>query len=161
MAPTHATSYGRRLMSCFSLPLLACCANSGSEHARVAQTRLPQAHAVTTDCNGRGGKSVARTELFFGLTRPDGSIVSAEEFQRFVDREVTPRFPDGLTLLGGYGQFRNARGITVKEGSKMLILLYAHDHDSHHKIESIRDAYARNFHQESVLRVDDLSCVSY
>lgn len=49
-----------------------------------------------------------RTELYFGTGRPDGSVVSDAEFQQFVDIQVTPRFPDGLTLLAGYGQ-SNAR----------------------------------------------------
>ena len=88
-------------------------------------------------------------------------MVSTEDFQYFVDHEVTPRFPAGLTMLGGNGQFRNENGTTIKEGSKLLILLYAYDRDNSRKIESIRTAYSKAFQQESVLRVDGSSCVSY
>jgi hypothetical protein len=42
-----------------------------------------------------------RTELYFGSGKPDGSSVTEKEFRAFVDKEVTPRFPDGLTLLMG------------------------------------------------------------
>ena len=128
----------------------------------IAQAVGPTANAQAThaECNGWGGKPLARTELFFGLARPNGSTVSAEEFQRFVDREVTPRFPAGLTLLGGNGQFRDASGTTIKENAKLLILLYPYDRSNSGKIESIRMAYTKAFQQESVLRVDGNSCVS-
>lgn len=122
--------------------------------AAAGQTALPE-------CNGWGGKPVARTELFFGMALPDGSMVSGDEFQRFVDQEVAPRFPSGLTLLGGNGQFRDARGATIKEHSKLLILLYPYDRANSRKIEAIRDAYVQTFQQESVLRVDGSSCVSF
>ncbi|HET9224479.1 MAG TPA: DUF3574 domain-containing protein, partial [Roseiflexaceae bacterium] len=39
-----------------------------------------------------------RTELFFGSERPNKPEVSDAEFKQFLDEEVTPRFPDGLTV---------------------------------------------------------------
>jgi hypothetical protein len=103
-----------------------------------------------------------RTELYFGSLRPDGSIVSEKKFQRFIDEEVTPRFPDGLTVLTGIGQFRNAAGIILKERSMVLILLYPLDvADASQIIEEIRAAYKIAFQQESVLRVDSRANVSF
>ncbi|MEW6731553.1 MAG: DUF3574 domain-containing protein, partial [Acidobacteriota bacterium] len=49
------------------------------------------------------GFSFARTELYFGSAKPDGTVVTEAQFQQFVDQVVTPRFPDGLTLLVGLG----------------------------------------------------------
>ena len=105
----------------------------------------------------------ARTELFFGLGKPDGSEVTEAEFQQFLTREVTPRFPDGLTLLSGRGQFKNSNGLIVKEHSKLLILLYplTQANDSSQKVEQIRKAYKTAFQQESVLLTDEQSCVSF
>src|SRR3954463_6899250 len=48
-----------------------------------------------------------RTELYFGTDKPDGAAVTEEEWTRFLAEEVTARFPDGFTVLEGYGQFRN------------------------------------------------------
>lgn len=98
-----------------------------------------------------------RTELFFGSERPNKPEVSAAEFKQFLDEEVTPRFPDGLTLLTGFGQFREANGETVQETSFVLLLLYPKEmaKDSSAKIEEIRTQYITRFEQESVLRVDD------
>jgi hypothetical protein len=102
------------------------------------------------------GERFARTELFFGSAKPDGSEVTTEEFQQFVDEEITPRFPDGLTLLTGLGQFRGSSGVIVQERSMLLILLYPAEtrRDSSVKIEQIREAYKKLFQQESVLRAD-------
>ena len=79
-----------------------------------------------------------------------------EEFQQFVDDEITPRFPDGLTLLMGLGQFRGSSGEIVQERSLLLILLYPVEtrQDSSEKIEQLREAYKELFQQESVLRAD-------
>ena len=98
----------------------------------------------------------ARTELFFGTAKPDG-VVTEGEFRAFIDHEVTPRFPDGLTVLDAEGQFRGANGVIVKEHSFVLILLYPVDDfkRSSRKINAIRELYKQQFDQESVLRVDD------
>jgi hypothetical protein len=97
-----------------------------------------------------------RTELFFGTAQPDG-VVSEEEFRMFVDLFVTPRFPEGLTVVEAAGQFTGADGVLVKEDAFVLVLLYPAEtaSESHWKIETIRRLYRKQFQQESVLRVDD------
>ena len=102
------------------------------------------------------GERFARTELFFGSARPDGGAVTEAEFKEFLDQCVTPRFPDGLTLLVGLGQFRGADGVPIEERSTLLILLYPDEarRESSRRIEEIRDAYKQIFQQESVLRAD-------
>lgn len=109
------------------------------------------------------GTLFARTELFFGLSKAKGAEVTDSEFQGFVDREITPRFPDGLTLLVGQGQFKNSSQVIVREPSRLLILLYpmGKGNNNNRKIEEIRAVYKKTFQQESVLRTDDLSCVSF
>jgi hypothetical protein len=102
-----------------------------------------------------GALNFARTELFFGTAKPDG-VVSDAEFFAFLDAEITPRFPDGLTLLKGDGQFRSDEGI-IKEDSFVLILLYPVEdfRESSRRINTIRRLYREAFDQQSVLRVDD------
>jgi Protein of unknown function (DUF3574) len=117
---------------------------------------------VPTTCPAPIGQPWIRTELFFGLSKADGSMIKPKEFQAFLDREVTPRFPDGLTLLTGLGQFKNATGKIIQERSQLLILLYAFDTiDGSKKVEQIRQSYKTAFKQESVLRVDSVACVSF
>jgi hypothetical protein len=98
----------------------------------------------------------ARTELYFGSERP-GRDVSRREFHEFLDAAITPRFPDGLTLLSGHGQFRESDGTIVEESSYVLILFYPYEDRSESSalVEEIRRLYVEQFDQESVLRVDD------
>lgn len=96
-----------------------------------------------------------RSELFFGTATP-GAIVTEEQFLAFLDAEVTPRFPDGLTLFKGHGRFTGVDGRLVKEDPFVVILLHpAEDFAvNDKKIEEIRRLYKTGFLQESVLRVD-------
>ncbi|CAL9381903.1 hypothetical protein SUDANB58_01073 [Streptomyces sp. enrichment culture] len=127
----------------------------------------PTAYA-TLDGDGDGTPSVAaaapargapyaETRLLFGTERSDGEpAVTEEQFTAFVDEEVTPGFPDGLTVRSGRGQWRDASGRIQKERSYELILLYpvARAARSDRRIEEIRRAYEKAFAQESVGRVD-------
>ena len=106
-------------------------------------------------------KSFARTELLFGLSKPNHAAITEGEFQHFIDQNVTPLFPEGLTLLSATGQFKNDHEVVVKEGAKLLLLLYPVNPENHRNVERIRQAYKTMFQQESVLRVDDRSCVSF
>lgn len=105
--------------------------------------------------------AMARLELVFGTTRPGGAPVSEDEWQAFLDEVVTPRFPDGLTVLSGYGQYRAKNGKIVKEGAKLLLVWHLPSGDSEARIEAVRAAYKERFGQESVLRADGLSCVGF
>jgi hypothetical protein len=113
------------------------------------QRRIPEAAR-------QGVLPFVRTELFFGTAKPDG-VVTKAEFKRFVDEEVTKRFPDGLTVLEGDGQFRGSDNVIIKEKSFVLILLYPFDtkQKSSQRIDKIRELYVEKFEQQSVLRVDD------
>jgi hypothetical protein len=114
------------------------------------QRRIPD------EARSGGALPFVRTELFFGTARPD-EAVTEEQFMEFVDAEVTPRFPDGLTVLKGDGQFRSADGVLIKEQSFVLVLLYPYQtlEKSSQRIQRIRALYESHYDQESVLRVDD------
>ena len=124
--------------------------------------------ATTAGANQQTAGAVAshgtlfhRTDLYFGRDRPGGEVTE-EEFSHFMDVEVTKRFPDGLTLLSGQGQWQDESGTVVKEKSKLLILLYPlSDRQADREIEEIRTAYKAQFQQSSVLRVDTLDQVSF
>lgn len=89
-------------------------------------------------------------------------MVTDDEFAQFLTDEVTPRFPDGLTLLKGYGQFRNSTDVIQREDSRLLILFYPPQTvDANKKIQDIRELYKAKFNQESVLRADSYSVISF
>ena len=97
-----------------------------------------------------------RTEVYFGMDKPNGGEVSEKEWDNFLETEVTPLFPKGLTVITGYGQFLDSKNNIERENSRMLILFYTKKERRlvHEKIEKIRAVYKKLFEQESVLRVD-------
>ena len=108
------------------------------------------------------GDPYVRTELFFGTDKP-GPDVTDWQFQQFINKTVTPRFPYGLTVLSGNGQWQEDNGSITKERSKVLILLYPVEEQAEDskKIEEIRDKYKKQFQQSSVGRADSTEQVNF
>ena len=78
----------------------------------------------------------ARTAVWDGA--PNGPPISDEEWAAFVDAEVTPRFPDGLTVLRGPGQWRDRDGVVSREQSHILVIWHAPTSRHETDIEAIR-----------------------
>jgi hypothetical protein len=108
------------------------------------------------------GDTMVRTELFFGTDKP-GPDVTDWQFQQFINKTITPRFPLGLTVLSGNGQWQEDNGSVTRERSKVVVLIYSLDEQQQDskKIEEIRDKYKKQFQQESVLRTDTTEQVSF
>jgi hypothetical protein len=107
-----------------------------------------------------GGKLMARLELLLGARTPRG-VVGPRAWARFLATEVTPRFPAGITVFDGTGQWRGGSRRVTREHSRLLLIWYQPDPSSEARIEAIRAAYKKRFRQDSVLRVDGVSCVSF
>ena len=109
------------------------------------------------------GQEAQRTaQLFFGRNIAGQPGVSEAEFQRFVDQEITPKFPDGLTVMDGGGQWRGDENKLIREASKVvLIVLPNKGHDGLARLDAVRNAYKSRFHQDSVLLVTQAACVSF
>jgi uncharacterized protein DUF3574 len=146
---------------CLALTLVVAALMSPAAFAQyqVAVKAAPQSSAQ--DNAGRQKRFEAspfiRTELYFGRNKPDGAEVSRKDFDEFLTGFVTERFPDGLTVLTGRGQFLDSDGEVERERSVVLILLYpvSARNEKSVKIDEIRDEYKKRFLQQSVLRVDD------
>ncbi|MDT0344975.1 DUF3574 domain-containing protein [Streptomyces litchfieldiae] len=111
-----------------------------------------------------GASAYQETRLLFGTARPGGGeAVTDAEFRSFLGDFVTPRFPDGLTVQEGYGQWRDEHGVIERERSYELVLYYpaGDGGESDREIEEIRAEYLKRFGQESVARVDDRVRVAF
>lgn len=108
-----------------------------------------------------GGQRWVRSEVHFGLARPDGSMITAAEWQAFVDEVVTPRFPAGLSIVDTTGQWRDRQGQVVHEPSKMLVLLHQPGIAIEAAIDEIRRQYCRRFDQEAVMKVTTKARVAF
>ena len=108
-----------------------------------------------------GTEEFIEYQLFMGRSGPEGEIVDDEAWDTFLADTVTPRFPDGLTVLDGRGQWRGSDGLIKKERSKLLVILAQPGDDKTRLIDEISDEYKRRFSQESVLQVMEDTCVSF
>ena len=107
-----------------------------------------------------GGEQWSEYRLFFGRNIGNTEGVSDEDWSAFLADTVTPRFPDGLSVFDGAGQWRGADGAMVRERSKMVLILAPPDTGAIRRINEISEEYKRRFSQESVLRAVTVSCIS-
>jgi hypothetical protein len=108
-----------------------------------------------------GQESMRTAQLFFGQNIGGKPGVSAAEFRKFVDEELTPRFPSGLTVLEGGGQWKGDENKLIREASKVVVLVLPNGIDANLKLNAARKAYKARFNQESVLLVTQPACVDF
>lgn len=94
------------------------------------------------------------TELYFGGTKASGSSISAKEWETFLATEITPRFPEGLTIVDSTGQWRTKAGQQIQEKTKIVIIIHPDTRETQRRIEVIRSLYQQRFGQELVLQVN-------
>lgn len=104
------------------------------------------------------GQSPLRTaQLFLGAKPP--AKVSNSDIRRFVDAEVTPRFPDGVTVVDGGGQWRGDENRLIREAAKVVLIVLPETGDPVGKVEEVRAAYRAKFGQDSVVVLLPPACV--
>jgi hypothetical protein len=124
----------------------------------------PLAILILTGCAGgplgpcrSGLESMVSAELLFGVGQ-----VSDAAWKRFLDSEVTPRFPDGLTVFDTAGQWRDpASSVLTRERSKVVLIVFRDDPQAHERLHAVADAYKRRFNQRSVGIVVKPACASF
>jgi hypothetical protein len=137
------------------LILTIAAALGGCTTTPVAQR--PQAQGVCPS----GQEPMRMAQLFFGRNVGDQPAVSDADFRKFVDEELTPRFPNGLTVLDGGGQWRGPENQLVREASKVVLIVMSRQAEYSRKVEAVRTAYKTRFRQDSVLLLTQDTCVSF
>ncbi len=120
-----------------------------------------QTPAAAPACHGaQRVKQVA--QLLFGRDIGRRIGVSQRAWARFVARELTPRFPDGLTVVDAIGQWRDPLGGgEVREPAKLVEIVLPGRADDDARLDAIVQAYKREFHQHSVGVIVRSACVSF
>ncbi|APG04612.1 hypothetical protein BJI69_12365 [Luteibacter rhizovicinus DSM 16549] len=137
------------------------CATS-PQHGAAAATRS-QATLSGDAVHPDATQGWVRTELYFGLGLADGHDgVDEAAWRTFLDKEVTPRFPSGLTVVDAYGQWQGVNQAKPERlRSKIVILLYADTPTQRASIDAIRSAWKAKTGDQSVLRVTQPADVSF
>jgi hypothetical protein len=113
-------------------------------------------------CAGMPGDAAVTVQLLFGRSLKGGGAIDDAAWRDFLARSVTPRFPDGLTVLEGSGQWRQrATGRIVSEPSTLVEIVTDASAQTFSKLDAIRAEYRARFAQESVGLVVNESCASF
>jgi uncharacterized protein DUF3574 len=95
------------------------------------------------------------SDLYFGIGPADQPGQGREaQWRAFLDEQVTPRFPSGLSVVDAYGQWHNQYAKAIERlHSKILIIAYPDTQENRDKIEAIRVAWKKQTGDQSVLRI--------
>ena len=132
----------------------------------VAQTAGAKPSATLKGDAAHPGHAVrwVDTRLYFGLGPADAPEkgVSEAQWREFLDKEVTPRFPAGLSVMDIYGQWKG-KDETAPERirSKVLIIDYPATAANAAKIQAIRVAWKKKTGDQSVMKVTQAADVSF
>ena len=115
----------------------------------------------TSECED-GGELWMEYQLYMGRGDGDVEVVSDDDWAGFLADIITPRFPDGLSVIDVAGQGTTADGTVEHERTKMLLVLAPPgDEDALNRINEIGTEYKQRFDQNSVLRVVTEACIAF
>ena len=151
---------------CASLALMVVL-SVGAPQAGWAQAAGQKAASATLkgdSAHPAHGQHWVDTRLYFGLGPADAldKGVSEAAWRDFLDNEVTPRFPAGLSVMDLYGQWQGKQETAPERiRSKVLIIDYTATAENAAKIEAIRAAWKQRTGDQSVMKVTEPAEVSF
>jgi hypothetical protein len=154
-----------RVPTTLLVPILAVALAACSAHRVVPTTTATAAPTLSGDRAHPGvTQGWVDAKLYFGLGPADhlDQGISETRWREFLDREVTPRFPTGLSVVDVYGQWQGKKQAEPERlRSKMLVILYPDSQPNRDKIDAIRTAWKQMTGDQSVLRVIEPADVSF
>lgn len=96
-----------------------------------------------------------QTDLYFGQLKPDGGMVSEQQWNEFMDQHISRVFPQGSTVLSATGRwYDTAAQKLISEPSHIVTTIHPQSPKLDRQIDSLRALYKVLHQQQSVLRVD-------
>jgi hypothetical protein len=149
-------------------------ATGGCATAAPAARQAAPAPTATASLQGDAARpdtaaGWVRSELYFGVGEESGAserkqtdAITDAQWRAFLDKQVTPRFPDGLTVFDAYGQwlFRGAAEPN-RLRTKVLVVLHENTPQRRADIEAIRLAWKQATGHQSVLWAQQAVEVSF
>lgn len=150
----------RLLLAALFLAVAGC----ASPPAVSVHTHDPAGSTLQGDASRPAQAQWIRTELYFSLGSLDGKegAVSPARWREFLDKEVTPRFPEGFSVFDAYGQWRDHDAKEPERlSTKVIVIVHENSPQPSSDIEAIRLAYKRLTGDLSVLRLSQPAQVSF
>jgi hypothetical protein len=126
----------------------------------VALLGSPSAFAQTS-CPLPGQKPMQVVHLFFGRSLPGKGEVTERQWDNFTSKVLTPNFPSGFTVYDAKGQWMTGDVVVIRERTKVVIVAVDAGGNVAKSIETVRDAYQKQFHQLSVGVISETSCAAF
>jgi hypothetical protein len=105
---------------------------------------------------------MVETDLYFGQTRPDGSMITETEWQNFRDNQIAKVFKEGCTVIKASGNWLDpVSHKLITEPSYVVINHHKQSAQISQQIDSLAYWYKNMFQQQSVLRVDKKAKVRF
>lgn len=96
-----------------------------------------------------------QTDLYFGQSRPDGTVITEAEWQSFKIEQLSRVFKEGSTTISATGNWYDPeRHTLITEPTYVVVHHYKKSRQKSAQIDSLVNVYKVMFKQQSVLRVD-------
>jgi hypothetical protein len=139
-----------RMISCRTF---ACRTAAATLLAAVLASTAPA--VVAAQDAAAAARNAVQSTLYFGLKSQNGAGVSEQEWAAFLAEVVTPRFPDGLTVVSAYGQGSSpGPDAVLAELTKVLIIVHSDNKRDAEKIAEIKAKYSKQFDQPGVFHTE-------
>jgi hypothetical protein len=98
---------------------------------------------------------MTETDLYFGQSRPDGTMIMISEWNAFAKTDIPRVFKEGSTTISVTGSWYDpVAGKFISEPTYLVRYVYKKSSQASRQIDSLRSWYQQKFRQQSVLRVD-------
>ena len=98
---------------------------------------------------------MVETDLYFGQTRPDGSMITETEWKNFSETQINKVFKEGSTVINVLGSWYDpVSHKIITEPTHVVVYFYKRSAEVSRQIDSLSYWYKNMFQQQSVLRVD-------
>jgi len=102
-----------------------------------------------------GTSRMIETELYFGQTRPNGSMITEAEWNGFKDTHISKVFTLGSTTTRATGSWYDPdTHKLISEPTYVVSYFHKKSPLISRQIDTLRNLYKNMFQQQSILRVD-------
>lgn len=116
---------------------------------------------LITFCTSCSPKLI-ETNLYFGLSKPDGGMVSEKDWNNFKIKHISKVFKEGSSVISLNGNWYDPEAQKLITEPTYLVSYYHKNSPVLSKqIDSLRNNYKTIFNQQSVLRVDKKVTASF
>ena len=100
----------------------------------------------------RSAATWIRTELYVGMSEGGHPDVTPQKWNDYLELELAPRFPGGVFVLDGYGQWKGIKTGAIETSRSRIILLFSPDTPADRAaIEAVRIAWTKATGYDSIL----------